>query len=346
MKTLYDLIGARREDDAENLKKAYRKAAKANHPDHHAGDPEAVRRFVRISAAYNILRDTEQRAAYDRTLENAREPRHAASKRAASPRSFVANTIAGAAATLMLGAAFMLFAHLSGMSLEDGGGHTVPQPAHTAAASPVRPAAAPQMPVMVFGPVVTLSANDGAAAEKIEHRAASEETKDRTAPSQETKDRAAPPQGAKEQAAPSQEATGKPAAAETTDRAASPERKADTAPDSAGPTVDIAKHDHDVAGRVSPLSAADKHNGVPTSWRSHVAASGTRRDTRPDIKTDTRVRDPASTNGEGRPQAAPRRPPADRPGVQQARLEGGNGSTCTGSQSCPGDVPPLFGVGF
>jgi curved DNA-binding protein CbpA len=33
MKNLYDLLGARPDDDAETLRKAYRKAAKASHPD-------------------------------------------------------------------------------------------------------------------------------------------------------------------------------------------------------------------------------------------------------------------------------------------------------------------------
>ena len=51
MKTLYDLLGARADDDAEGLRNAFRKAAKANHPDLHAGDPDAPIRFRQIVEA-------------------------------------------------------------------------------------------------------------------------------------------------------------------------------------------------------------------------------------------------------------------------------------------------------
>src|SRR5260370_27345202 len=73
MKTLYDLLGARADDDAEGLRDAFRKAAKAYHPDLHAGDPDAPMRFREIVTAYDILRDADQRAAYDRLLKFQRE---------------------------------------------------------------------------------------------------------------------------------------------------------------------------------------------------------------------------------------------------------------------------------
>lgn len=137
MKTLYDLIGARRDDDAEGLKKAYRQAAKANHPDYHAGDPEAARRFMRIAAAYDILRDTGQRAAYDRILASRRQPPEAPSPPAAPPwrRSFVSGVGVTAAAAVMLGAAFVLFAR-SGGAIEDGAGRTSPPVSATGTADP------------------------------------------------------------------------------------------------------------------------------------------------------------------------------------------------------------------
>ncbi len=72
MESLYDVLDARPEDDAESLKRAYHKAVKANHPDFNAGDPVAAMRFGRIVAAYDILRDRERRAAYDRRLESRR----------------------------------------------------------------------------------------------------------------------------------------------------------------------------------------------------------------------------------------------------------------------------------
>src|SRR3974377_1715146 len=84
MQNLYDLLGVRPDDDAENLRKAYRKAAKASHPDHHGGDQDAAERFRQIVEAYDILRDAEQRASYDRLLEFQRKPLRANLKRAIS----------------------------------------------------------------------------------------------------------------------------------------------------------------------------------------------------------------------------------------------------------------------
>ena len=69
MKTLYDLLGARTDDDAETLKKAFREAVKATHPDLHTDDPDALSRFRLIVAANHILRDAGRRVAYDRLLQ-------------------------------------------------------------------------------------------------------------------------------------------------------------------------------------------------------------------------------------------------------------------------------------
>jgi curved DNA-binding protein CbpA len=74
MKTAYDLLGIDPDADDEAVKKAFREAAKLNHPDHHPDDPDAAVRFSRIAAANAMLRDAKQRAAYDRLL--ARERRH------------------------------------------------------------------------------------------------------------------------------------------------------------------------------------------------------------------------------------------------------------------------------
>ena len=89
MKTLYDLLEALPDDDADGLRAAFRKAAKANHPDFNPGNAEASERFRRIVRANAILSDGQQRAAYDRLLEIARrqqnqQPRSAASSPARS----------------------------------------------------------------------------------------------------------------------------------------------------------------------------------------------------------------------------------------------------------------------
>jgi curved DNA-binding protein CbpA len=68
MKTLYDLLDALPEDDADSLRSAFRKAAKATHPDSNPGDVDAALRFRRIVRANAILRDERQRAHYDRLL--------------------------------------------------------------------------------------------------------------------------------------------------------------------------------------------------------------------------------------------------------------------------------------
>ncbi len=71
MPTLYELLGALAEDDADGLRRAFRKAARASHPDNNPGDPDAAQRFRRVVRAHAILSDEEQRAAYDACLVKA-----------------------------------------------------------------------------------------------------------------------------------------------------------------------------------------------------------------------------------------------------------------------------------
>jgi tetratricopeptide (TPR) repeat protein len=73
MKSLYELLGASTDDDAEALKKAFREAVKAHHPDLHPDDPDAQARFMEITAAHALLRDAKQRATYDRLLQLERD---------------------------------------------------------------------------------------------------------------------------------------------------------------------------------------------------------------------------------------------------------------------------------
>jgi curved DNA-binding protein CbpA len=68
MGTLYDLLGALPGDDAEGLRTAFRKAAKATHPDINPDNPDAALHFRELVRAYDILTDTEQRATYDQLL--------------------------------------------------------------------------------------------------------------------------------------------------------------------------------------------------------------------------------------------------------------------------------------
>jgi len=68
MQTLYDLLGALPEDSAEDLRLAFRRAAKATHPDIHTEDEDAPERFRRLVRANDILSDADQRAVYDHLL--------------------------------------------------------------------------------------------------------------------------------------------------------------------------------------------------------------------------------------------------------------------------------------
>ena len=65
-KDYYELLGAQRGASAEELKKAYRKLAMQYHPDRNAGNAEAEHKFKEINEAYEVLRDDQRRAAYDR----------------------------------------------------------------------------------------------------------------------------------------------------------------------------------------------------------------------------------------------------------------------------------------
>ncbi len=120
MKTLYDLLGAGADDDAEGLRDAFRKAAKANHPDLHAGDRDAATRFREIVEAYDILRDAAQRAAYDRLLKFERERFRRRLKSTVSylVRNIVSDAIAVVGLAIVLGGGYTLFAYISKTPIE------------------------------------------------------------------------------------------------------------------------------------------------------------------------------------------------------------------------------------
>lgn len=63
-KDYYSILGVERSADADAIKKAYRKLAHKYHPDV-SKDPEGEEKFKEIAEAYETLRDTEKRAAYD-----------------------------------------------------------------------------------------------------------------------------------------------------------------------------------------------------------------------------------------------------------------------------------------
>ena len=62
----YDILGVEKGADADTIKKAYRKLALQYHPDRNGGDKEAEEKFKEATEAYEVLRDDQKRAAYDR----------------------------------------------------------------------------------------------------------------------------------------------------------------------------------------------------------------------------------------------------------------------------------------
>jgi DnaJ-class molecular chaperone len=65
MKDPYEVLGVAKTASEADIKKAFRSLAKKHHPDKHAGDAAAQKRFQEISGAYDILGDKEKRAQYD-----------------------------------------------------------------------------------------------------------------------------------------------------------------------------------------------------------------------------------------------------------------------------------------
>ena len=61
----YEVLGVSRGASEDEIKKAYRKLAKENHPDLHPGDKAAEARFKEINEAYEVLSDADKRARYD-----------------------------------------------------------------------------------------------------------------------------------------------------------------------------------------------------------------------------------------------------------------------------------------
>src|ERR1700741_771719 len=66
MRDYYEILGVERGADGETIKKAYRKLALQYHPDRNGGDKEAEESFKECTEAYEVLRDADKRAAYDR----------------------------------------------------------------------------------------------------------------------------------------------------------------------------------------------------------------------------------------------------------------------------------------
>ena len=61
----YEVLGVARNANADEIKKAYRKAAIKYHPDKNPGDKEAEEKFKEAAEAYDVLSNPDKRARYD-----------------------------------------------------------------------------------------------------------------------------------------------------------------------------------------------------------------------------------------------------------------------------------------
>src|SRR5437016_4426902 len=108
------------DDDADGLRAAFRKAAKASHPDVNPGNPEAAERLRRIVRANAILSDEQQREVYDRLLEIARRQQSREPKRSnfyGTIRRLAADAIASAAVSAVLVGCYLLFKPVDARSI-------------------------------------------------------------------------------------------------------------------------------------------------------------------------------------------------------------------------------------
>ncbi|HWO33941.1 MAG TPA: DnaJ domain-containing protein [Candidatus Acidoferrum sp.] len=137
-KTLYDLLGARPDDNPDELKNAFRKAVKAHHPDLHRDDPDASVRLSDIVRAYAILRDARDRAAYDQALKFERGLSWPQPKRTFTNTMHLIFAEVGAVAvlTVALVGGYALIAYVLSQFSEDSKMAAVREPLKTAAIEP------------------------------------------------------------------------------------------------------------------------------------------------------------------------------------------------------------------
>jgi DnaJ-class molecular chaperone len=99
MVDFYKVLGVSDDADGAQIKLAFRALAKVHHPDLHAGDKLAERRFQTINGAYAVLSKPKARAAYDaaRALQRSDVRRRTKSAAVAMAASFLLTVTSGLA---------------------------------------------------------------------------------------------------------------------------------------------------------------------------------------------------------------------------------------------------------
>lgn len=89
VKDYYQVLGLTPEAPTEEIRIAYRKLAKANHPDKHKGDPIYVEKFKDLQEAYDVLSDSYKRKEYDDQLarQNSYNKKNSKKEQAANKKS-------------------------------------------------------------------------------------------------------------------------------------------------------------------------------------------------------------------------------------------------------------------
>jgi curved DNA-binding protein CbpA len=329
MKTLYDLLGTRPSVDAEALRTAFRKAAKANHPDLHAGDPYAAMRFRQIAEAYEILRDTERRATYDRLLqfERKRVGRRLKGKGTASYviRSIALDAVTAVGLAIVLAGGYTIYAHIS------------TTPAEVLAGTGGRGWFA------VIQPAGSVTMNkSGERRDEPDRNAGPDMMVPNAAASVATH---APPSESTPGPVPGAAALNAEVANVTNDSAVTMDRAdPNSAVERPDQTARTEKPDQDNAQLVKVLSSSGQSDNSGGKSFAGDKRDMKRNETHDINADDAKISDAKLPETRIPPKAriAVKRQTAGHTTFEQASLE--NRNACSGS--CLRDVPPLFGVGF
>jgi tetratricopeptide (TPR) repeat protein len=134
MTTLFEVLGVPPNATDEAVRTAFRRAAKASHPDLNLGDPAAEQQLRQIIAAYKALKTSEQRAAYNRYLAAEEQYWRNIGRKSKKERRFVQPAVAG----LVTGSAVAL-AVWGSLSLSDRQERSEPQQTSRMAARITQP---------------------------------------------------------------------------------------------------------------------------------------------------------------------------------------------------------------